>query len=150
MAVERAAMFASLYYMGEMAGRFLNGFVTDRFGDKTMIRVGVWTVAAGVVLILLPVKSDWAALAGLLIAGIGSAPIYPCIIHSTPANFGREYSQSMVGIQMASAYIGSTFMPPVCGVAAQYISIRLYPVFLMLFAVLMIVMTEKLNSVLKK
>ena len=150
MAEEKAAMFSCLYYMGEMAGRFLNGFATERFGDKTMIRAGAWTIVAGVVLILLPLQNDWVPLAGLLIAGIGSAPVYPCIIHSTPDNFGRAYSQSMVGIQMASAYIGSTFMPPVFGVIAQYISISLYPAYLLLFAVLMLVMTEKLNLVLKK
>lgn len=114
-----------------------------------MIRAGGWTMVAGIALILLPVQSDWPALIGLVITGFGCAPVYPCIIHSTPDNFGREYSQSMVGIQMASAYIGSTFMPPVFGVIAQYVHIGLYPVFLMLFAVLMLVMTEKLNRSLK-
>ena len=65
--------------------------------------------------------------------GLGCAPIYPSIIHSTPDNFGRENSQAVIGIQTASAYLGSTFMPPVFGLLAAHVSISLYPVYLLLF-----------------
>ena len=84
-----------------------------------------------------------------MVIGLGAAPVYPCIIHSTPANFGKENSQALVGIQMASAYCGSTFMPPLFGLIAQYVSVALYPFYLLLFAVLMLVMTEWLTRRLK-
>lgn len=144
--VETAARFAALFYLGETVGRFLNGLVADRFGDVKMIRVGVLTMLAGVVLVGLPLNNDIPALVGLVVVGLGAAPVYPCIIHSTPIRFGAENSQALVGIQMASAYFGSTFMPPLFGLLAQHISIGLYPLYLGLFALLMLVMTELLNK----
>jgi fucose permease len=142
---ETAARFAALFYLGETAGRFLNGFVADRFGDRNMIRTGIFTMLAGVAMIILPLDNDVPALAGLVIIGLGAAPVYPCVIHSTPSNFGRENSQALVGIQMASAYLGSTLIPPVFGVIAEHITIAMYPFYLALFAVLMLIMTELLN-----
>ena len=136
--VETAARFACLYYLGITAGRFLNGFIADRFGDRGMIRAGLGLAAVSILIILLPWRS--CPLIGLVTLGIGSAPIYPCIIHSTPESFGRENSQAIIGVQMASAYIGSTFMPPLFGLIAQHGSIGFYPVYLMIFAVLMIVL----------
>lgn len=146
---ETAAAFASLFYLGITFGRFLNGFIADRFGDRNMIRVGIGVLSAGIILVMLPFSSDIPALAGLLIVGLGCAPIYPSIIHSTPANFGRENSQAIVGIQMASAYTGSTLMPPVFGVIANNVSIALFPYFMALFALLMLIMTERLNRMFK-
>lgn len=144
--VETAACFAALFYLGETAGRFLNGFVADKYGDKQMIRVGIVGMIMGVIMLLLPLKTNYVSLVGLVVIGLGAAPVYPCIIHSTPANFGRENSQALVGIQMASAYVGATFMPPIFGIIAQYINIGLYPVYLAMFAVLMLVMTESMNK----
>ena len=141
---ELAAFFAGLFCTGEMVGRFLNGFVADRFGDRRMIRVGAIGMLIGIALMLLPVKTNAFSLAGLLVLGLGTAPVYPCIIHSTPATFGKENSQSLVGIQMASAYTGSTLMPPLFGLVAQHISIRLFPAVLLFFAALLLVMTERL------
>ena len=148
--VETAARFAALFYLGETFGRFLNGFVADRFGDKNMIRIGIWTMIVGVLMIMLPLSINTVALCGLVIIGFGAAPVYPCIIHSTPTNFGKENSQSLVGIQMASAYCGGTFMPPLFGLIAENISFSLYPVYLGVFAILMLVMSEMLNSVISK
>lgn len=147
--VETAARFAALFYLGETAGRFLNGFVADKFGDRMMIRVGIIGMIIGVVMVIIPMESNIIALCGLVVIGLGAAPVYPCIIHSTPVNFGKENSQSLVGIQMASAYIGSTLMPPIFGLIAQYINIGFYPVYLGIFAVLMLVMTEALNRTVK-
>ena len=135
---ETAARFASLYFLGITLGRFLNGFIADRFGDKTMIRAGLGLAVVSIGVILLPWQ--FCPLIGLVTLGIGSAPIYPCIIHSTPESFGRENSQAIIGVQMASAYIGSTFMPPLFGLIAQYGNIGFYPVYLMIFAILMIVL----------
>ena len=147
---ETAARFAALYYLGITLGRILNGFVADRFGGRTMIRTGILTIGAGVILVALPLETNFFALLGLVIIGLGCAPVYPCIIHSTPVNFGAENSQSLVGIQMASAYVGSMLMPPLFGLIAQYISIGLYPLYLGFFMVVMLVMTESLNRKVKK
>ncbi|MBR1821646.1 MAG: MFS transporter [Clostridia bacterium] len=141
-----AARFASLFYLGITFGRFLNGFVADRLGDKRLIRVGVAVMALGMVMIMLPVASDIPALAGLIVIGLGCAPVYPSIIHATPYNFGEANSQAIIGIQMASAYTGSTFMPPLFGLIASTIGIRLYPFYLAAFALLLWVMTERVNG----
>lgn len=149
-AAETAASFTALFYLGETVGRFLNGVIADKFGDKRMIRVGAIGMLVGIGMILLPLPTDGVALCGLVILGLGAAPIYPCIIHATPVNFGKENSQSLVGIQMASAYCGATFMPPVFGLIAQWIDVGLYPMFLGIFAVLLLVLTETVNKILAK
>ncbi len=140
---ETAAAFASLFFIGITAGRFISGLISDKLGDRKMIQLGTGIILAGIVCIAIPVSCNGAALAGLIIVGLGCAPVYPSIIHSTPSNFGAENSQAVIGIQMASAYVGSTFMPPVFGLLARYVNIRLFPFFLLLFFLLMICMTEK-------
>ncbi len=143
--VTTAAKFASLFYLGITFGRFLCGFVADKFGDRKMIRIGIFTAMAGAVMILIPCGIDMVALAGLIVVGLGCAPIYPSVIHSTPDNFGKENSQAIIGIQMASAYVGTTFMPPLFGWVASVTGIALYPVFLLAFGVIILVMSERLN-----
>lgn len=139
-----AARFASLFYLGITAGRFVSGFVADRLGDRRMIRYGIVTIIIGILLIFVPAV-DGVALVGLVVIGLGCAPVYPAIIHSTPQNFGAEHSQSIIGIQMASAYVGSTFMPPLFGLIANYISVAVFPVFLLVFALLMVLTSERLR-----
>ena len=143
---ETAAMFASLFYLGITFGRFLCGFVADKLGDNRLIHIGTLTAIAGAALILLPLPIHLPALGGLIIIGLGCAPIYPSIIHSTPANFGAENSQAIIGVQMASAYLGSTFMPPLFGLLATHVSIGLYPVYLLLFGGLMLLAWKRLRS----
>ncbi|MBR5523691.1 MAG: MFS transporter [Clostridia bacterium] len=140
-----AATFGLLYFLGVTVGRFLNGLVADRFGDKAMIRVGISLQGVGLVLILIP--NVYSALVGLVVLGFGCAPVYPSIIHSTPTHFGRENSHAIVGIQMAFAYCGATFMPPLFGLLAQYTDIGLFPVFMAVFALLELMMTERVNRV---
>lgn len=147
---ETAAMYASFFYLGEMIGRFLNGFIADKFGDKTMIKTGIYIMLAGTLLIMLPVSANCFALTGLVVIGLGAAPVYPCIIHSTPENFGRENSQALVGIQMSSAYTGCTLAPPVFGLIAQYVTIKLYPVCLLAAVILMLAMTSLMNKALSE
>lgn len=142
-----AASFASLFYLGITAGRFLCGFIADRVGDKNMIRAGIAVISFGVVLVALPLKLYLFALVGLLVVGIGAAPVYPSIIHATPSNFGKENSHAVVGIQMASAYCGSVLGPPIFGILAQYAGVFLYPYYMALFIILMLIMTERVNSV---
>lgn len=136
-----AAAFGSLFFIGITAGRFLSGFISDKVGDNRMIRIGVGIALSGVLLITLPLKLT--SLVGFIVIGLGCAPVYPCIIHSTPRNFGAENSQGIIGIQMASAYVGSTFMPPVFGLIANHISLKLMPLYLAFFFILLLVMIGK-------
>ena len=140
---EAAAGYASLFFIGITVGRALNGFLTMRFSDAQMIRAGQALVALGALLLLLPVGTG-AALAGLVVIGLGCAPIYPCIIHSTPERFGADRSQALIGVQMASAYVGNCLMPPLFGLIANHISISLLPVFLLLALTGMVLMHERL------
>lgn len=140
---ETAAAFASLFFIGLTAGRFLGGFFMDRFGDRKMIRLGTAISVCGMVCVWLPVNCEVLALIGFVVIGFGFAPIYPCIIHSTPNNFGQENSGAIIGIQMASAYAGSTFMPPLYGLLGKAIGFEIMPFFLIGFIALMIFMVEK-------
>ena len=144
---DTAASFASLFYLGITAGRFACGFFADRAGDRLLIRIGILTAGFGAILISLPFGLDFPALAGLIIIGLGCAPVYPSIIHSTPFNFGKENSQAVIGIQMACAYVGTTLMPPLFGLIASHITIGLYPFYLLLFALLMLFASERLNHI---
>ena len=140
---EAAAGYASLFFIGITVGRALNGFLTMRFSDAQMIRAGQALVALGALLLLLPLGTG-AALVGLVVIGLGCAPIYPCIIHSTPERFGAEKSQALIGVQMASAYVGTLLMPPVFGLIAGHISIGLFPAFLLVALAVMVLMHERL------
>ncbi|MBP7401489.1 MAG: MFS transporter [Clostridia bacterium] len=140
---ERAAAFASLFFIGLTAGRFLGGFLMDRLGDRKMIRLGSYILLSGIACLLVPVDLEFLSLVGFIVIGLGCAPIYPCIIHSTPANFGTENSGAIIGIQMASAYAGTTFMPPLFGFLGRWISFKILPVYLVVFVVLMLYMTGK-------
>lgn len=140
---ETAASFASLFYLGITGGRAISGFLTMRFNDTQMIRLGQSVMAVGLLAMLLPLGTPM-ALAGLIITGLGCAPVYPCIIHSTPEHFGLERSQALIGVQMASAYTGTCLLPPLFGLIANHISIALLPSFLMALLVLMAVMYQRL------
>jgi len=140
-----AAAFASLFLLGITAGRFLAGFFADRVGDKRLIRGGFAVVGLAVVLIALPVGTPVPALVGLVVAGLGCAPIYPAIIHSTPANFGARSSQAVIGIQMAAAYTGSTLAPPAFGVLSAWVGAGVFPLFLAVLVALGLLMSERLN-----
>ena len=142
---ETAAKFASLFYIGITAGRFLSGFITERLGDRRMIRLGLCGIGCGIALVLLPL-ADGFALGGLVMIGFGCAPVYPCSIHATPALFGKESAQMLIGMQMASAYIGTTLMPPLFGVIAERAGIGCYPLFLLLFLALMALLTEQVHG----
>ncbi|HOB91856.1 MAG: MFS transporter [Bacillota bacterium] len=143
--VEAAARWASLFFLGITIGRFLSGFVSDRLGDRNMIRIGMAVITVGLMAVVLPIQINVVPLVGLLMIGLGCAPIYPSIIHQTPANFGEENSQAIIGIQVASAYVGSTFMPPIFGLLTSLTTIAIFPAYLGLFLVLMLAVTERLN-----
>ena len=142
-AAETAASFASLFYIGITAGRAACGFLTLKFNDTQMIRMGQCILAVGVLALLLPGPQMF-SLAGLVLVGLGCAPIYPSIIHSTPDHFGADKSQAVIGVQMASAYVGNLVMPPLFGLLANNITPALFPFYLLVLLVLMVFMHEQL------
>lgn len=135
-----AATFASLFFIGITSGRFVCGLVSDKLGDRKLISIGIAVMTAGVVAIALPLRSDVLALGGLVVFGFGCAPVYPAIIHSTPSRFGEANSQKIVGLQMASAYLGTTFMPPLFGLTST-VAMWAFPLFLGGFTLLLFVMS---------
>ncbi len=146
--IATATQWASWFYIGITVGRAISGFVTIRVSDNTMIRAGQGIMVLGAILLLLPL-STYIAMVALILIGLGCAPIYPCIIHSTPTNFGRANSQAITGVQMASAYLGSLVMPPLFGIIAQYINIGLYPVYILILLATMITMTQLMRRIVR-
>ena len=127
---ETAAGYAGLFFLGITAGRALSGFLTMKLSDPQMIRLGQGVIALGALILLLPLHI-YATLAGLALVGLGCAPIYPCIIHSTPGHFGADKSQAVIGVQMASAYVGTCLMPPLFGLVSEHLSPALFPLYLL-------------------
>lgn len=143
LSAEAAASLTGLFFIGITAGRFVSGFLTCRLNDTQMIRLGQAFVLAGILLLLLPFGTI-TAFPGLILVGLGCAPIYPSIIHSTPANFGEDRSQALIGVQMASAYTGNLLMPPFFGFLANHISVSLFPFYLLVFLIVMVLLHEKM------
>ena len=141
--VDTAASFGAMFFIGITAGRAISGFLTIKLTDLKMIRLGQALILAGIVIMFLPLNA-YTTLAGLIMIGLGCAPIYPCIIHSTPAHFGEDKSQAVIGVQMAFAYTGTLCMPPLFGIIANTITVALLPVYLIILLVLMVVMHEVL------
>lgn len=142
---ETAASFASLFFIGITVGRALCGFLTLKLNDAQMVRMGLGFIAIGIVPLILPL-GEAVTLAGLLLIGFGCAPIYPSIIHATPSHFGAENSQAIIGVQMASAYIGNCLMPPLFGVLADHTTIAILPYYLLAILILMGTMHETLQK----
>lgn len=142
---ETAARFAGMFFIGITVGRAINGFIAMKLQDSQMIRLGQSIIAIGVIVMLLP-GHHIISLAGLILIGLGCAPVYPCIIHSTPAHFGAGQSQALIGVQMASAYVGTCLMPPIFGLIANHISIALFPVYITALLILMVIMHELLSK----
>ena len=137
--IKTAASFGSLFYIGITVGRAISGFITMKLNDNQMIVLGESLILIGIILMIIPAVNI-VSLIGFIIIGLGCAPIYPSIIHSTPSNFGAENSQAIIGVQMASAYIGTLAMPPLFGYIANHISISLLPFYLILILALMFIM----------
>lgn len=146
---ETAAYLGSLFFMGITLGRAISGFIAAKLSDHAMIRLGFSIIAVGICLLLLPLGKI-GAFVGLLIIGLGCSPIYPCMMHATPSFFGAERSQALMGLQTASAYVGTAFMPPLFGLIANHISISLLGIFLLAQLILMFFSYQKLTNLCKK
>lgn len=139
---ERIAAFGALIFGGLMLGRLISGFISNIFGDKKLIRLGIILEFIGIFMLFIPTQNYLVAAIGFVIIGTGMGPVYPAIQHMAPTNFGKRYSAAVIGLQMAFAYTGSTFMPMVFGVLQQHIGIGIMPVYLIFFAILNIGMLE--------
>lgn len=142
---DTAASLASMFFIGITIGRFFSGFITMKLNDTQMIRMGSFLIGVGIIIMLLPFGTN-ASIVGLIMIGLGCAPIYPCIIHSTPEHFGEDKSQAIIGVQMASAYVGTCIMPPIFGLIANYISVGFFPIFLLAILIVMAIMHELLKK----
>ncbi|MEG0857008.1 MAG: MFS transporter [Terrisporobacter sp.] len=145
---ELAAKWVSLYYLGITVGRFLAGFLSMKLNNKQMIRLGQIICVCGAVLLMIPLSNNFKLL-GLILIGLGCAPIYPAMLHETPNRFGKDLSQGIMGIQMATAYIGSTIVPPLFGMLSKLSGFGILPVFLLVFIIVMLVSSEMINKVCK-
>jgi len=146
---EVAALWVALYFGGIMAGRFMAGFLSSKLSHKQLIGLGSRLIGLGVAILLLPVPEGFLLIA-LFLIGFGCAPIFPSMMHETPNNFGTNNSQAIIGIQMAFAYVGSMFMPPLFGLLAEHTSYHLFPFYIAIFLILMIIMTRWLYQLVGK
>lgn len=146
---ELSALLASLYYMGITLGRFINGFLTLKFSDKFLVRFSIGMIFVGLIVMLIPAGAVL-SIVGMILIGLGSAPIYPCVIHSTPAFFGTANSQAVIGFEMASAYVGICVMPPLFGFIAELLGIWILPVFLLAIIFIMFICNERAYKVINK
>ena len=146
---QTAASWASLFYIGITLGRGVSGFISLKVSDHNMIRLGQALIALGIGAMLLPL-GDTVLLVGLVLVGLGCAPVYPSIIHATPARFGNDVALALTGMQMAFAYVGTLVVSPLFGVIGQGISMELYPPYLLVFLLVMVVAAEKVNTLMRR
>ena len=149
LSAETIASFGSLIFGGLMLGRLISGFISNKLGDRRLIRIGIFVELLGIIMVFLPVESYMVAVAGFVVIGTGMGPVYPAIQHMAPANFGKKYSAAVIGLQMAAAYVGSTFMPMIFGLLQQKIGIAIMPAYLLIFAIINFVMLELTYSKIK-
>jgi len=146
--VATAAKWVATYYAGITIGRFVTGFITMKLSNKIIIRIGQSITLVGGILLLLPLPTVFSLISFIMI-GLGCAPVFPCMIHETPARFGKEHSQTIIGYQMAFAYIGITFLPPLLGLIAAQTTISIFPFFALFYIGAMLVASERINSLMK-
>ena len=149
LSAETIASFGSLIFGGLMLGRLISGFISNKLGDRRLIRIGIFVELLGIIMVFLPVESYMVAAAGFVVIGTGMGPVYPAIQHMAPANFGKKYSAAVIGLQMAAAYVGSTFMPMIFGLLQQKIGISIMPTYLLIFAIINFGMLELTYSKIK-
>ena len=149
LSAETIASFGSLIFVGLMLGRLISGFISNKLGDRGLIRIGIFVELLGIIMVFLPVENYMVAAAGFVVIGTGMGPVYPAIQHMAPANFGKKYSAAVIGLQMAAAYVGSTFMPMIFGLLQQKIGIAIMPTYLLIFAIINFGMLELTYSKIK-
>lgn len=136
------ASFGALMFGGLMIGRLLSGFVSDRTGDRALIRIGTAIELFGILMTMIPFQSVVPAAAGFVLIGVGMGPVYPAVQHMAPAKFGQEAAAAAIGLQMASAYTGSTLMPVAFGQLQEASGIWILPLFLLILALFCLILLE--------
>lgn len=144
-----AAGWISMYYLGITIGRLINGFITSKFSNSQLIRGGQVIIGLGAIL-LLTFNQTYINLLGLILIGLGCAPIYPSMLHETPVRFGKNNSSKLMGVQMAFAYIGTTLLPPTLGLVMGKFGVNLYPVFILIILIVMFVSSERTNKIVSR
>ena len=143
---ETAAFFGSMFFIGITVGRGLCGFIASKLNDTQMTHLGQAVAAIGIVIMLVPADKA-CSLLGLILIGLGCAPIYPSMMHATPINFGIDKSQAVIGTQMASAYVGTCIMPALFGLIANQFGTSLLPIYLSELLAVMTLMHRKLLKI---
>ena len=146
---DTAANWVSLFFLGITFGRLVSGFLAFKLNNRWMIRLGQILIALGIIFLVLPFGNT-SLLIAFLMLGVGCGPIFPSLSHETPENFGKEYSQDIMGMQVAFAFTGSTVMPPLFGFIASHFNYGLLPVFLVSILIILIIVSEILNNKVKK
>jgi fucose permease len=144
-----AAGWIALFFGGITLGRLINGFLTLKFNNITLIRLGLIVLSVGVILLLLPLPNFF-LLCGFVLAGLGCAPIYPCMLHETPARYGKENAQRLMGVQMAVAYCSFTFLPPIFGYISEFTTMAIYPYVILAYTIIIIISSERVNKIMKR
>ena len=146
---EKAAQIIMIYYIGMTLGRFLSGVLAAKLHSWKIIKLGQIVLGLALLLLILPGGVHLCAL-GMFLIGLGNGPLFPNFNYLTPENFGSDISQSVIGIQMASAYIGIMVAPAVCGLLGQVFGMVIFPFYLILFYAIMIPVTIHVKTVLKR
>jgi len=144
--VSDAALWTSMFFGGITLGRFISGIISEKITGEDLIRGGLLIISIGVLTLLLPLPVE-AGMPALVLIGLGCAPIFPMMIHLTPERFGKKSSQAVIGLSMATAYIGILVMPPVIGLISGFLSLKVLPYTLVIFAVCMLIFSEKLRKI---
>ncbi len=145
---ETAARYTSLFFGGITIGRFITGFITMKFSFRSVIRAGILSIGIGVLMVLSGIYL--LLIPGFLLIGLGCAPVFPGMIHETPLRFGKKHAQSIIGIQMAFAYMGSTLMPALFGLLAGRGYLWLFTPYLLLLLGILFFSTERINALMKR
>jgi len=139
---EAIASLSTTIFGGLMLGRVLSGLVSEKLGDKKLIRIGLIVEFIGIICVGIPIKTYVLAIIGYCLTSIGMGPIYPSIQHLVPLYFGKEASPTIIGLQMASAYLGTTLMPFVFGLIQSKTSMWAHPIYVGIFAILNCIFIE--------
>ena len=143
---ETGALCVSLMFASVMIGRIVSGFFAIKFTDHRLIYAGIFIVAIGCLVLSLPLPL-WMLPVCICLLGLGCAPVYPSLIHATPARFGEALSSQAISIQLAGSYVGSILMPPAFGLVAAKFSVHLWPISLSIFVGLLLLCVLLLDFV---
>lgn len=140
-----AGWWVSFFFGAITAGRFAVGLVANRLGNRRLIRLGVLTATAGAMVFAVPGLPAALSLPGLIVMGLGCAPIYPSMMHETARRFPTHLTARVIGRQVGLSYVGSASVPAACGLLAAYAGLSMVMPALVLLLLVLLAVTERLN-----